>query len=81
MPEERSKLSTSVPLIVNVKVSLVSTSETEIVATAFWFSAAVNVEEVSIEGSSLTASILIVKSADEDLSPCLIVYVVKSVPL
>ena len=46
-----------------------STSETEIVVTAVWFSAACIVDAVSIDGASFTASIVTVTSALEVLSP------------
>ena len=65
---DKSKLSESVPLRVKVRSSS-STSETEIVATAVWFSATCIVDAVSIEGASFTASIVTVTSALEVLFP------------
>ena len=65
---ERSKLSASVPLRVRVKSSS-STSETDIVVTAVWFSATCIVEAESMDGASFTASIDMLTSALEVLSP------------
>ena len=69
---DKSKLLASVPLRVSVKSSS-STSETDIVVTAVWFSAACTVDAVSIDGASFTASIVTLTSALEVLSPWVIV--------
>ena len=58
----------------SVKVnSSSSTSETETVVTAVWFSATWMVDAISMVGASLTASIVIVTSALDVLSPWVIV--------
>ena len=68
MSVDKSKLSALVPLMDRVRSSS-STSETEIVVTAVWFSAACIVDAVSIDGASFTASMVKVTSALEVLSP------------
>ena len=65
---DKLKLSASVPRRVRVSSSS-STSETETVVTAVWFSATWIVDAISIDGASLTASMVTVTSALDVLSP------------
>ena len=67
------KLDASEPPKVNERTSLESGSDIEIVATDVWFSATKIVEAILIEGESLTALIETLTSADEVLSPWVIV--------
>ena len=77
---ERLKLSASVPPRVRVNTSS-STSDTETVVTAVWFSWTLIMDAISMDGSSLTASIVTVTSALDVLSPWVMVYEKESLPL
>ena len=78
---DKSKIASSVPARERVSTSPVSISETEIVAMAVWFSGALSVDEMFIEGLSLTGWTVIFASADAVWSPCEIVYEKESLPL
>ena len=77
---DKLKLVASVPPRVKVNSSS-STSETDTVVTAVWFSSTWIVDAISIDGASLTGSIVTVTSAVEVLSPCIMVYEKESLPL
>ena len=65
---DKLKLSASAPSRVRINSSS-STSDTEIVVTAVWFSSTCIVDATSMDGASLTASMVTVTSALEVLSP------------
>ena len=77
---ERLKLSASAPPRVKLSSSP-STSETETVVTATWFSSTWIVDAKSIDGASLTASMVMVTSALDVLSPWVRLYEKVSLPL
>ena len=77
---DKLELSASVPPSVSVKSSP-STSDTETVVTAVWFSLTWIVEAIFIIGASLTASMVMVTSALDVLSPWVRLYEKVSLPL